>query len=224
MEVQKMKLMPNKIIYKAVNKETGQTYVGTTTKSVDARKIDHEQKASKRTGSYFQEAIGTYGPDAFEWEQIDTANDSNDLAEKEKEYILKYNCLENGYNQDSGGGFKKNVYQYNILDGALITVYDSLETAASSVNASRKSISNTCLGQNKTCKGFYWSYSLTEPFKVEGDLRKKQVVQYNLNGNQIEVYESVAAASASTGLSKTCIARCCRGERKSSGGYIWEYE
>lgn len=214
----------DKIIYKVTNVQTGDMYIGTTTKSIDARKIDHEQKASKGTGSYFQEAIGNYGPDAFEWEQIDTANDPNELAEKEKKYILEYKGLESGYNQDSGGGFKKNVYQYNVIDGILVAVHDSLETAASAVNASRKSISNTCLGQNKTCKGFYWSYSLTEPFIIESDLRKKQVIQYDLNGNQIEVYESVAAASASTGLSKTCIARCCRGERQQSGGFLWHYK
>ncbi|WP_300021751.1 NUMOD1 domain-containing DNA-binding protein [uncultured Maribacter sp.] len=215
--------MSDKIVYRVVNKKTSQTYVGTTTKSIDARKIDHEQKANIGKGSYFQEAIGTYGPDAFEWEQIDTANDVNELAEKEKQYILKYNSLKNGYNQDSGGGIQKNVYQYNSTDGTMVGVHDSLKSAALSVSASRTSISNTCLGQNKTCKGFYWSYTLTEPFIIEGDLRKKKVVQYDLEGKQIAIFESVAEANRSTGISKTCISRCCRGERRSSAGFLWKY-
>lgn len=212
------------IIYKVTNVHTGNIYIGTTTKNISKRKKDHEQKANIGKGSYFQEAIGTYGPDAFEWEQIDTANDINELAEKEKQYILKYNSLENGYNQDSGGGFQKNVYQYNSTDGTLVAVYESLQSAASSVNASRTSISNTCLGQNKTCKGFYWSYALTEPFIIEGDLRKKKVVQYDLEGKQIVIFVSVAEAYRNTGISKACISRCCRGEREQSGGYLWKYK
>ncbi len=210
-------------LYKVVNVSEGQTYIGATTKSIDARKVDHEHKANRGSGSYFQEAIGTYGSDAFEWTQIDTANNVNELAEKERQYILQYNSLENGYNQDSGGGFQKNVYQYSNTDGTLVVVYDSLESAASAVNASRTAISNTCLGQNKTCKGFYWSYTLTEPFVIEGDLRKKDVVQYDLEGNLIAIFESVAEASRQSGISKTCIARCCRGERKQSKGFIWQY-
>lgn len=216
-------MIENYKIYRVVNTLNNKTYVGTTTKNVENRKTDHEQKANKGVGGYFQEAIGTYGPDAFEWEQIDTANNINELAEKEKHYILQYNSLKNGYNQDSGGGFQKNVYQYNSIDGTLVAVHDSLESASSAVNASRTSISNTCLGQNKSCKGFYWSYTLTEPFIIEGDLRKKKVVQYDLEGKQIAIFESVADAFRCTGISKTCISRCCRGERKQSSGYMWKY-
>ncbi len=216
--------MKNKrIIYKVTNLHTGHMYIGTTTKDIPKRKSDHEQKANNGKGSYFQEAIGTYGPDAFEWEQIDTANDVNELAEKEKQYILLYDSLENGYNQDSGGGFQKNVYQYDSKDGTLIAVYDSLKSAASALDASRTSISNTCLGQNRTCMGYYWSYTLTEPFVIEGDLRKKKVIQYDLEDNRIAIFESVAEASSKTGISKTCISRCCRGEREQSGGFLWKY-
>jgi hypothetical protein len=215
--------MPKRIIYKVIHRGSGKVYVGATSKSLEERKADHIQKANKEVGSYFQEAIGTYGPEAFSWEQIDTANDINGLAKKEKQYILQYNSFENGYNQDSGGGFQKNVYQYNSTNGTLIAVYDSLESAASAADASRKSISNTCLGQNRTCKGFYWSYTLTEPFVIEGDLRKKKVVQYDLEGNQIAIFESAAEASRNKKVSKTCISRCCRGERGQTGGFLWKY-
>ncbi|WP_394345717.1 hypothetical protein [Gelidibacter gilvus] len=39
----------------------------------------------------------------------------------------------------------------------------------------------------------------------------------------IAEYESVAEASRQTGISKSCISKVCRGERKQSGGYIWKY-
>ncbi len=46
-----------------------------------------------------------------------------------------------------------------------------------------------------SCKGFFWSYSLTEPFVIQKDRRKKEVGQYDLDGNQIAIYLSVVEAS-----------------------------
>lgn len=215
--------MSKNIIYKVTFNESGQVYIGATSKSVEQRKADHLQKSSKGIGSYFQEAIGTYGPEAFTWEQIDTANDVNEMAAKEKKYILQYASNENGYNSDCGGGVKKNIYQYNMDDGCLVGIYDSLENASYAVDSSRKSISNACLGYNKTCKGFLWSYDCTEQYTPIIDQRKKKVYQYTLEGKWIAEFTSVSEASRITGISKTCISRCCRGEREQTGGFLWEY-
>ncbi|MCM4162157.1 MULTISPECIES: NUMOD1 domain-containing DNA-binding protein [unclassified Arenibacter] len=213
----------NYIIYKAVNFQSGGVYIGATGKSLEERMQDHIQKSNKGLGGYFQEAIGTYGPEAFTWEQIDTANDVNEMASKEKKYILKYKSNKDGYNSDCGGGVQKNVYQYSVDEGRLVGTYDSLEHAAKAVNSSRKSISNACLGYNKSCRGFYWSYDCSEPFIPEMDKRKKEVYQISLQNQFVAKYVSVSEASKQTGISKTCISRCCRGERDRSGGYIWKY-
>lgn len=222
MKKEEMKQNSNSyIVYRAINLETNETYVGSTTHSLESRIKDHLQKASNGSGHTFQQAIGTYGPEAFVWEEIDTANSLNELAEKEKEYVFKYNSKEAGYNGDVGGGFKKSVYQYD-LDGNLVAEYDSLESAASAVNADKKSISNTCLGNNKSCKGYFWNYQLYLNYKLQDD-RKKEVFQYSLPGEFIAKYNSVAEASEKSGLSKSCISRVCRGERNTSGGFIWKY-
>ena len=155
---------------------TGESYIGATTKSIDERKADHLRKSNNGVGTYFQEAIGTYGSDAFTWEQIDTAITINELAEKEAEYILKYNSFEKGYNSNKGsGGFKKKVYQYSLETGELLNYYDDLTSAGIAVNATKKSISNVCLNIDKTCKGYYWSYSSTNESFSSTDLRKKEV-------------------------------------------------
>ena len=98
------------IIYTVTNKETKMVYVGLTTKSLEVRKKDHNKKSKKGKSYAFQQAIATYGPDAFKWEQIDTATTTDELAEKEKAYILKYNSKEEGYNQSEGGELQKTVY------------------------------------------------------------------------------------------------------------------
>jgi len=221
MKGMKMKQESNFIVYKATNLETNEVYIGSTTSTLDTRKKDHIQKANKGNGHFFQEAIGTYGPEAFQWEEIDTASSINELAEKEREYIFKYNSKEEGYNCDSGGGFKKSIYQYS-LDGNLVAEYESLSCAANAVNAGKKAISNTCLGYNNSCKGYYWSYLCKDEFKVQ-DKRKKEVFQYDLEGNLLAKYISASEASRKTGVSKSCITKCCRGERKSSNNFIWRY-
>lgn len=55
------------------------------------------------------------------------------------------------------------------------------------------------------------------------DLREKEVHQYTLEGDFVSKYKSVSLASSLTGVSKTCIAKVCRGERDQSGGFKWTY-
>ena len=208
------------VIYNAKNKVTGEYYVGATTNDVESRKKDHLQKANKKVGGLFQEAISTYGAEAFEWTQVDTAHSVNELAEKEKKYILKYNSKKQGYNLDVGGGFQKKVYKYN-LKGELIAEFDCLKAAAISVKCTKQHISRAALSVNKEYKGFYWSYN--NPFITNKDIRKKEVIQYDLNGGFLAKFNSVSEASKQTGLSKSCIARVCRGEREKSSGFTWQY-
>ena len=211
------------IIYKVTQKESGMTYIGATKDDIGTRKRDHIQKANKETGHHFQEAIGTYGPEAFSWTQIDTANSIDELARKEKEYILQYDCKENGYNQDAGGGFKKTVYQYSVDDGLLVGQYDSLESAANAVSGTRKSVSAACLGKINNYNGYHWSFSHTIPFKLPLDKRRKEVLQIDIGGNLVAQFKSVAEASRQTGISKSPIAKTCRGEQDQAGGYYWNY-
>jgi predicted GIY-YIG superfamily endonuclease len=212
------------IIYTVKCEITGEFYVGATTDSIHQRKLDHVERAKRGEPYPFAQAIATHGPEAFTWKQTDTASSTDELARKEKEYINKLNSKENGYNADVGGGIKKSVYQYNIRDGSLVNRYDCLESAALAVSAYKTCIGNACLGQNKTCKGYYWSYNLSVPFEPERDFRKKRVIQYSYSGEEIAVYESVAEASRKSGISKSCISRVCRGERDKSGGFVWKYD
>ena len=213
----------NYIIYKAQNELTGEVYIGATTNSMHQRKLDHTERAKRGEQGQFQKAIGTYGPEAFSWTQIDTANSNDELAKKEKEYVIQYDSKENGYNSDSGGGIQKTVYQYAIEEGSLVNTFDCLESAANVVSASKRSISSACIGINNTCKGYYWSYSLSIPFNLQDDRRSKKVIQLDLNGVVIAEYKSVSNASKATGVSKTCISRVCRKERNHSGGFRWSY-
>ena len=212
--------MKEGIIYKATNVVTGEIYVGATTVSLQERINDHYNKATKNYGHKFQNAIREYGFESFIWEQIDTGINTDELALKEKYYIQKFDSFHNGYNSDRGGGFKKTIYQYN-LTGELESTFQSLEEASKSSSISEDSISHACVGDRKTSNGFYWTYTST--FDLKEDYRKKKVIQYDLEGELVKVFDSISDASKASGVNKSSIAKCCRGERKKAGNFIWKF-
>jgi group I intron endonuclease len=209
------------IVYTVTNNKDGKKYVGVTTKSLEERKKEHIKNSKKGKTYEFQNAIGTYGADAFKWEQIDTANSTDELAQKEKDYILKYDAKDNGYNSDSGGGIQKTVYQFDLL-GNLVNTYSSLLSAGNAVNATKSAIGQSCCGVTKTCKGYVWSYLSSFPVILKDD-RKKGVQQFTKNNEFVREFESITEASRITNCNKTSIAKVCRGERKTSGGFLWKY-
>lgn len=207
------------IVYKATNNVNGYTYVGTTTKSIEERKFDHFQRIDKNYATKFQDALKEFGKENFQFEQIDTASSINELALKEKKYILEFDSKNNGYNSDTGGGFKKIIYQFD-NNGNLKNTFQSLDEASKSVNVTSNSISNACLEGRKTCAGYYWSYNDT--LNRREDNRLKPVLQYSLEGELLNEFKSIAIASDETGINKSSIAKCCRGERIKAGEYTWK--
>lgn len=51
--------------------------------------------------------------------------------------------------------------------------------------------------------------------------RRKKVVQYDINGNFIKIYDSIISAQKETNIYH--ISDCCLNKLKTAGGYIWKY-
>lgn len=208
-------------VYRIWNIFTGESYIGSTTKEIELRLQDHLQKSAKNVDNKFHKALENFGSQAFEIELLEEVETTDELAQKEIHYINAYNTMQNGYNSDRGGGFKKTIYQFEFNNPEPIATYDTLEEAGNSVNASRKTISNACLGSLKSVKGFLWSYIPEYP-EVE-DKRSKVVYQYDLECQLLETFNSAREASKQLGIGLSCITRCCRGERKQTSGYQFSY-
>ncbi len=113
------------------------------------------------------------------------------------------------------------VYQFD-MEGNLIASFDGLKEIEIVLGHDKRRVSNACT-TSTTWRGSYWSYSQNNTFKPLSDSRKRKVLQYSLDGKILAQYNSVAEASRISGISKTCISRCCRNEREQSGGFIWNY-
>jgi group I intron endonuclease len=90
------------IIYLITNKVNGKQYVGQTMRKLSQRWTEHN--SSKKGCVVLSNAIKKYGRDGFTIEEIDKASSLEELNEKEKYFINKYNTLSpNGYNLSTGG-------------------------------------------------------------------------------------------------------------------------
>lgn len=63
-----------------------------------------------------------------------------------------------------------------------------------------------------------------------GELKNKigkansiQIIQKDLNGNVIKMFNSAMEAQRETGIRNGNINECCKMKRKTAGGYLWEY-
>lgn len=93
-------------IYKVTNILNGKCYIGKTKGDFQKRKKQHIQNAlngSERCPKFYN-AIRKYGVDNFEWESVYSENCLiEQLNEKEKFYISKFNSIKEGYNVCVGG-------------------------------------------------------------------------------------------------------------------------
>lgn len=118
------------------------------------------------------------------------------------------------------------------LDGNIIKRYDSLSIAAKEENIEKGNIANVCVGRNGKLTLNNYIFMYEEDYMKNGFVgyknpRAKQVNQYDLDGNFIRTFDSVALAYESTG-NKTVngaanITAVCKGRQKSAYGYKWIY-
>lgn len=129
----------------------------------------------------------------------------------------------------------KKVYKYD-SSGKIVEIYDSAGKAAESVGASKSNICYCCLGKVKVTHGYVFSY---EPISEEeivsrfknsaffqnrkGQRKPKKVAQYDLNMNYLSMFESTNDAGRSLRINPSLIGGVCRGEHKTTHGYIFKY-
>lgn len=87
-------------IYKITNKANNKVYIGQSIRQIEQRFNRHINDALNNVlDTHFARAIRKYGKDSFVIEQIDTANNQEELNLKEQWYIREYNSIVNGYNE-----------------------------------------------------------------------------------------------------------------------------
>ena len=77
-------------------------------------------------------------------------------------------------------------------------------------------------GENNPNFGKHFSEEYRK--KLSDSQPKNPVLQYSKDGEFIAEYNSALEAERKTGINNSNISQCCKGKRKSAGGYIWKYK
>ena len=115
----------------------------------------------------------------------------------------------------------------------LIKEFSSMKQASEEMGLSISRISQCVRGKTKSCGGYIWRYKDYSIIPIDECLRnlpfptkmfhsRVRVLQYNLGGQFIKEYGSMAEASRATGINLPHIAQCTYGERDSAGNYMWK--
>ena len=202
------------IIYTFKNKINGKIYVGQTCRSFKERTGEH----LRHSETVFDKALLKYGIENFEYAIIDTATTIDELNEKEIYWIKKLNSLKPfGYNLCLGGN---NTLGYNHRE-------DTKEKMRLAKKGMFKGKENPFYGKkhnDETRRKMKeaWTESRKDELRQMTKTRKTHTVKVR-NIDTGEVFDSIKAAGEKYNIEPTHITRVCKGRRKSTGGFRWEY-
>lgn len=221
-------------IYKITNKKTNKIYVG---QSVHIEERWKEHLRGKGNKPLFSDFL-LYGKENFTFEILELC-EKDKLLENEKKWINYFNCYKNGYNENNGGDnshfaiakTKKKIFCYD-LNGNFLKEYDSLSDAERDTKISNSNISRAAKTEGRT-KNFLWSYQRFEklkPYKRKtasiknNEKLSKKVKQFDKKMNYLQTFPSIREAYRQTGVKVSSISAVCQKQRKTAGGFIWEYD
>ena len=220
-------------IYKIQNKQNGRVYIGKSIQ-IEERFRQHKQSCKFR----IDKAIQDLGEDNFIFEIIETCCPA-DLNNREIYWIKFYDSYEgDGYNDTPGGEsteamlkvIRQPVEQY-FLDGQLLNTYASGQEASRQTGITQQSISCCCNSHPRYehAGGFQWKYVnsnkiITPILTKVHSTKKKELLQLDKTTNPvIAKFPSAMEAERQTKINHRHISECCKGSRKTAGGFMWKY-
>jgi len=207
-------------IYTITNKTDNKTYVGQTMRDVEERWKDHLKKRSNCR--YLSSAIKKYGVDNFEFKLVCITFD-NQLNDMEIKYIEKYNSLvPNGYNLRRGGNSGRHHAEtkQKITDTLKQRYKNGLIHPRSQLGIPHSEITKKKISES--LKGKKPSQETINKWIISR--RKNKTIQFDMEGNKLNSFDSCKEAAEYIGTTTTSICMCCNGKRNTSIGYVWKYE
>lgn len=199
------------IIYKIYNDINDKIYIGETTRPIEKRWQQHLDKTRDLSiRGHLQLAMRKYGIENFHIEKIEECQNQNRFN-REKYWIEYYNSFYNGYNSTLGGEGTQQ-YDYNLF----FLLWNKGKTVAEICE--KTGASNTTVQVALKNFGVAYKDYINRTFAMP-------VLQYNKNGKFIKRYNSANEAGRAMGkINGGNIVKCCKGEIKTSCGFIWKYE
>lgn len=181
-------------IYKIENKVNHKIYIGLTNNIV-RRRTRHftDLNCNRHDNSFLQKEFNQYGKHNFDFSVIFSGDiSSEEIGNKEKEFIKLYDSYHNGYNQNEGGNFGPSNGGSHLTKSDIFNILSALEftnrpgqVLSDIFQVSRTTISRIKRGVNHN------------QYKEEYDLlsleKRKEI--YNIFNESINFYEQKCSSS-----------------------------
>ena len=207
------------IIYCITNKINDKLYIGQTTRTLEERIYEHKHCKKTAVGK----AIQKYGWKNFTVKIVEMCETLEQLNEREKFWIAKYNSIApNGYNLTEGGN------NGLLSDEACLKI--------SVANTGKKRSAETCKRISESKTGTRMSektraiMSATRRGKPKsGKARANMKLAQAKNQKRVrcletgEVFESITMAAEHYGIRSGEISSVCNGKRNTAAGLHWSF-
>ena len=193
----------------------GKVYVGVTSQPVKRR---WNNGNGYRFIPELWEKIKSKGWESIDKEVVGTELDKVSASKLEQKLIEEFDATNpnKGYNRELGGLTSEKLVSRETREkiskgmigelhpsyGKHLSVEHRLKLAES--NRGKKRSNSTCT-------------------KI-GKAKEKPVAQYSMEGLLIAIYESGRKAAMATGVQASHIAKVCKHQRMTAGGYVWCYD
>lgn len=201
-------------IYKITNKINQKSYIGKTLGTIKGRFIEHIRDSRKERCEQrpLYLAMNKYGVENFSIEEIEQCSHEI-VSDREKYWIEYYGTFKNGYNATVGGDGKAYI-DYDLVVKTYNETKSQIETALL-LNIHEDSV-HSILKEKEI--------EILPSSEVNKNKNSKQVGQYDLENNLINVFPSINEASRKVeGSLKGGISNVCNGKRKTHNGFKWKF-
>ena len=205
-------------VYRLENIVTKKNYIGMTS-----------QKPKERWCSGYRgkmkEAIDAY-PLQLCWKkhiEFQTPNKEQAL-ELEAELMKWYDSVENGYNSSTYSSYGFTEETKRKMSKAHTGEKNHMYGKHPSEETKKKISDNHADFRGEKHPLFGKHHTEGSKKKMAESKGVNGILQYSKDGELIAEYQSTMDAERHTGCHHAHICACCKGKRKSSGGYIWKYK
>ena len=200
-------------VYKITNTVNGKSYIGITIQGYMTRFRHHIYESKSNSNFPIHKSIRKYGEDNFTGEVIDTANNIEELKEKEKLWIVESKS--------------KNPFGYNLTDGGDGTFgrkhsEETKDKIREKAIGRKSSVSN----KNKISERMInlWKTKSKEDLIARNKLNSKKVYIYDKDMKLVKICDSVISAANFISVVPSSISRSFNKNSKIKGYFISKNE